>query len=201
MGSSIIAGAMTHLARLLAIAMAMKASSVHAQDASEEPLEVPPSRAAERWEEPPLQYYGGLRVGVADGWDGDQEGASALGVQLGAAQVYDYFAIGPELRFTVHLDDHDFYRWTELMLKPAVGFALQKVPLRFYGACPLGIVVGARLGGYGFKMEPLLGATLFITHRIGLNMELGVGWTHLSGQDGGFRGYSVPRLNLVYGTQ
>lgn len=195
---------MTCRLRWLAICVlstVMTATAVLAQDASVERPEVPSSSdAAEGWQEPPLQYYGGLRLGVSDDLDDRGEGVSALGIQLGATQVYRYFAIGPELRFSVHIDDHDPYRWTELMLKPAVGFTLDRFALRLYAACPLGIIIAQAFSDHGFEVEPLLGATLFVAKRIALNVELGVGWTHLSGEDGGFLGYSVPRLNLVYGT-
>jgi hypothetical protein len=171
------------------------AARVHAQRASEEPVEQPPrTDMREAWREPSLQLYGGLRLGVAEGWQ-DQTGVSSLGLQLGAAQVYRYAAIGTELRVSFPVEDF-FFPWTDVMLKPALGFRVDRLRLRLYAACPLGVTIGPYR--FGLKVEPLLGATWFLAKQVALNVELGVERTSLI-NEGDVVGYSLPRVNVVFG--
>lgn len=173
--------------------------SVVAQAEPEE-TELPPHEAP-RSHVPSLQVYGGARLGVAGhGSNGERFGPS-FGAQLGASQASRYTAVGVEARAIWLNGYHEWLRWPwlELVLKPALGFALERAPLWLYLTLPLGMSAGPHFLALGGTVGLMAGATFFVSKHVGFNAETGYAWTSLFEDAGAYGEITLLRLNLVYG--
>lgn len=152
---------------------------------------------------PFFRLYGGIRLGVGGefkesekedyGDDGDvgkttYDLKARPGFQLGAAWVWRYFGIGPELRFAL-IKGEDFahtQKNLDIVVKPRGGYQLTTLPLEFYLAVPIGATVAfydyewdedtldkEPEDQVGFTVGVQAGATYFFSKHIGVNAELG----------------------------
>jgi hypothetical protein len=177
--------------------------------ASDGDLEIPPGADDfAQTREPPVQVYGGPRALVV-GRSGDPPQAldTGWGFQVGATQFWKHAGVGAELRFArIDASQRLSARALEVVLKPAFGFTLERLPLRLYAAVPFGLSLSLhpRAGGYGGPSRadgvigPALGATAFVSHRLGFNMEAGYQWIGPRNEPFGRRELALA-LNVVYG--